>query len=56
MGNCSGICYSKESRNQITEQVKVFVDNIHTLDATAFQTDDVILQELVKFMVRINLK
>ena len=47
----------KESRNQVTtEQVKVFVDNIHTLDATAFQTDDVILQELVKFTVRINLK
>ena len=44
----------KESRNQVTaEQVKVFVENIHALDATAFQTDDVILQDLVKFMVKI---
>ena len=43
----------KESRNQVTsEQVQVFVDNIQALDATAFQTDDVILQELVKFTVK----
>ena len=43
----------KESRNQvISEQVQVFVDNIQALDATAFQTDDVILQELVKFTVK----
>ena len=41
----------KESRNQvISEQVQVFVDNIQ--DATAFQTDDVILQEVVKFTVK----
>ena len=49
----------KESRNQLTtEQVQVFVDNIRhkALHATAFQTDDVNLQELVKFMVKINLK
>ena len=37
----------KGSRNQVTsEQVQVFVDNIQALDATVFQTDNVILQEL----------
>lgn len=43
----------KEKRNQISpEQVKVFVENIHELDFTAFQSDDVILQDLVRVQVR----
>ena len=45
----------KESRNQITaEQVKLFVENLLALDGTAFHTDNVILQELVKFQVSPN--
>ena len=47
----------KESRNQISpEQVKVFVENIHELDSTAFQSDDVILQDLVRVQVNSRYK
>lgn len=42
----------RESKNSISaKQAQVFMDNLHDLDAAAFQSDEKILLELIEYRV-----